>query len=164
MVNPVQQSGSITPNHLVKWITTGAIGDAGEAGIGKPYLGFLPSADMNSILDQGIQIPQAITAFQLTGIIITNASLSLTTAAGGFYPTTAKGGTTIVASTQVYSSLTTANKLLLATLAANQAATRFSSANLDVINGYLTLYLSLTTAQGVASTADIYVLGTDLSY
>ncbi len=87
----------------------------------------------------------------------------MTTAVGGFYPTTAKGGTAIVASTQVYSSLTAATKLLEATLAANQAATRFSSANLDVIDGFLTLYLSLTTGQGVDGTADIYILGTDLS-
>ena len=145
----VQQSGSVTPGHLVKWITTGVIGDAGTPANGTPYLAKLLSADFNSILDQPIQFPNTITAFQLTGIVITNASLSLSVAAGGFYPTTAKGGTAIVAAGQVYSSLNAATKLLLATLAANQAATRFSSANLDVIDGYLTMYLSLTTAQGV---------------
>ena len=160
---PIEQSGSITPGHLAKWVTTGVIGDAGTPANGTPYLAKLLSADFNSILDQAIQFPNTITAFQLTGIVITNASLSLTVAAGGFYPTTAKGGTAVVASTQVYSSLTTAAKLLLATLAANQAATRFSSANLDVIDGYLTMYLSLTTAQGIAAVADIYILGTDLS-
>lgn len=159
----VRQSGNITPGHLAKWVTTGTIGDAGTPANGTPYLAALLSADFNSILDQGIQFPQAITAFQLTGIIITNASLSLSVAAGGFYPTTAKGGTAIVAAGQSYASLTSSTKLLLATLAANQAATRFSSANLDNISGYLTMYLSLTTAQGVAATADIYVLGTDLS-
>ncbi len=159
----VQQSGSPTPGHLAKWVTDNVIGDAGTPANGTPYLAKLLSADFNSILDQGIQFPNTITAFQLTGIVITNASLSLTTAVGGFYPTTAKGGTAIVASTQVYSSLTAATKLLLATLAANQAATRFSSANLAAVDGYLTMYLSLTTAQGVAATCDIYVLGTDLS-
>lgn len=159
----VEQSGRITPGHMAKWVTDGVIGDAGIPANGTPYLAALLSADFNSILDQGIQIPNTITAFQLTGIIITNASLSLTIAAGGFYPTTAKGGTAIVAAGQVYSSLTAATKLLLATLAGAAAATRFSSANLDVIDGFLTMYLSLSTPQGVAATADIYLLGTDLS-
>ncbi len=163
MTNPVQQSGSITPGHLAVWVAPGVIADGGVVQSSNTILASLLSADMNSILDQPIQIPQNITAFQITGIVITNASLSLTTAVGGFYPTTSKGGTAIVANTQVYSSLTTAAKLLAATLAAGAATTRYTSGNVDNINGYLTIYLSLTTAQGVAATADIYLLGNDLS-
>lgn len=163
MTNPVQQSGTITPGHLAIWTTPGVIQDGGLLAQGNTILARLLSADFNSILDQSIQLPKTITAFSISGILITNASLSLTTAVGGFYPTTAKGGTAIVAAGQVYSSLTTAAKLLSATLAAGAAATRFSSFNVDVPSGYPTIYLSLTTAQGVAATADVYLLGTNLS-
>lgn len=159
----VEQSGTVTPGHLAIWTTDNVIKDGGSVQSANTILAHLLSADFNSILDQPLQLPITITAFQLTGIVITNASLNLTTAVGGFYPTTAKGGTAIVASTQVYSSLTTAAKLLSATLAAAAAATRYSSANMDVIDGYLTMYLSLTTAQGVAATADVYVMGNNLS-
>lgn len=164
MVTPVQQSGSITPGHLAVWTTIGAIQDGGVVQSSNTILARLLSADFNSILDQPLQIPKVITAFQITGIIITNASLSLTTAAGGFYPTTAKGGTAIVANSQVYSSLSAATKLLSATLVSGVAsATRYSSANCDNVDGYLTIYLSLTTAQGVSATADVFVLGNNLS-
>ena len=159
----VQQSGSITPGHVAIWATNGVISDGGPLVSSTNRLAALLSADFNSTADQAIQIPNTITAFQITGILITNASLSLTTATGGFYPTTAKGGTAIVANTQVYSSLTTPAKLLSATLAAGVSTTRYSSANLDNINGYLTLYLSLTAAQGVLATADLYLLGIDLT-
>lgn len=159
----VLQSGSVTPGHLATFATDGVIQDGGVVPVGNTILGRLLSADFNSILDQSIQLPKTITAFQITGILITNATLSLTTAVGGFYPTTSKGGTAIVANTQVYSSLTTAAKLLSATLAAGISTTRYSSANVDVINGYPTIYLSLTTAQGAAATADVYLVGVNLS-
>lgn len=159
----IVQSGNVTPGHLVTWATDGVVQDGGVVKSSNTILAKLLSADFNSIVDQPLQIPKHVTAFQITGILITNASLSLTTAVGGFYPTTVKGGTPIVAATQVYSSLTTAAKLLAATLAAATSTTRYSSANVDVISGFLTIYLSLTTAQGLAATADIYLLGNDLS-
>jgi hypothetical protein len=159
----VRQSGAITPGHIAQWTTDGVLQDGGVIQQGNTILARLLSADFNSVADQAIQFPLDITAFSISGIIITNASLSLTTAVGGFYPTTSKGGTAIVANTQVYSSLTTSQKLLAATLAAGVSTTRYSSLNVDAINGYLTLYLSLTTAQGASSTADCYVLGNNLS-
>lgn len=159
----VRQSGDITPGHVVIWITDGVIGDGGPLLSATNVLATLLSADANSTADQAIQLPNTITAFSITGIVITNASLSLTTAVGGFYPTTSKGGTAIVANTQVYSSLTTAAKLLNATLAAGGNTTRYTSGNVDNISGYLTIYLSLTTPQGVAGTFDIYLLGSDLT-
>lgn len=165
MVNPVQQSGPITPNHLAKFIAPGVIGDAGvPVAPGTGYLAVLPSADMNSILDQPIQLPLGCTAFRIQAILATNASLPLTTAAGGIYPAGSKGGTAIVANTQVYTALTTANGLLSLTFAAGVTTTRYSSANVAVVNGYLTLYLSLTTGQGASGTADFYLIGQDLSY
>jgi hypothetical protein len=159
----VQQSGNITPGHLPVWVAPGVIGDGGAALAAQRVLASLRGANFNTTSDQPIAIPQRVTAFALTGIIVTNASLSLTAAVGGFYPQAAKAGTPIVAAAQAYSTLTTANALLNATLAAFGSGTRFSSANLGTIGGLLNIWFALTTAQPVAATADIYLVGIDLS-
>jgi hypothetical protein len=159
----VQQSGNITPGHLPVWVAPGVIGDGGAALAAQRVLASLRAANFNTTNDQPIAIPQRVTAFALTGIIVTNASLSLTTAVGGFYPQAAKAGTPIVAAAQAYSTLTTANALLNATLAAFGSGTRFSSANLGTIGGLLNIWFALTTAQPVAATADIYLVGIDLT-
>lgn len=156
---PVLQSGSVTPGHAVKWVTDNVIGDAGSLPAAQKVLAYLNNASFNSTADQPIILPSSINAFQLTGILITNASISLTTAAGGFYPAASKAGTAIVAASQVYSTLTASTKLLSATLAAAVATTRYSTANL----ADWTIYLSLTTAQGAAATADVYLIGIDLT-
>ena len=157
----VLQSGTITPGHIAAWTTDGVIQDGGAA----PFnvIASLRSANFNITSDQPIIIPQSIVAFQLTGIVITNASLSLTTAQGGFYPAASKGGTPIVASSQAYSALTTANGLLSATLAAFGLTTRFSAATLGNINGLLAIWFALTTPQGAAATADVFLIGNNLS-
>jgi hypothetical protein len=82
-------------------------------------------------------------------IVITNASISLTSAVGGFYTAASKGGSALVANTQVYSSLTTALLALEATLALPSL----------VLAPGTPLYLSLTTPQGGGATGDIYVYG-----
>jgi hypothetical protein len=115
-------------------------------------IGTLRGANFNVATDQAI--PMAVAVYQITGIVVTNCSASLTLAVGGFYPTTAKGGTPIVAATQIYSALTSASVLLNATVAATPLVTRFT---------VTPVYLSLTTAQGSAATCDIYVIGVDLT-
>lgn len=112
-------------------------------------LASLKGANMNATTDQIIPINrQELTSrYVITRIVVTNASVSLTTAAGGIYPAASKAGTAIVAAAQAYSTLTTANHVLNLTLAVNLSYT------LDNI------YLSLTTAQGAAATADIRVYG-----
>lgn len=159
----ILQSGSVTPGHSAIWTTDGVIQDGGSMPASQRVLASLRSANFNISTDQPILIPQAITAFQLTGIVVTNASLSLTNAAGGFYPLASKSGTPIVSAAQAYSALTTSNTLLQATLASFGQNTRFSSANLGAINGILAIWFSLTTPQGFAATADIYLMGTDLT-
>lgn len=164
----VEQSGSVTPNHLATWTTDGVIQDGGPILASQKVLGSFRSANFNSIFDQPILVPPAISAFQLTGIVVTNASVSLTTASGGFYTAASKGGSQIVSSSQAYSALTGSNLLLSATLTAFANTARFSAANLGTLlnanNQYsLALYFALTTAQGVAATADIYVIGIDLT-
>lgn len=156
------QSGNVTPSHLAIWAADGILQDGGP-GNGQYILASLRGANFNTTNDQPIIIPQRIVAFRLQAIIVTNATVSLTTAAGGFYPAASKGGTPIVASSQVYSSLTTVNGLLAVTLASFGTNTRFSAATLGQINGLSAIWISLTTGQGVAATADVYILGSDLT-
>lgn len=108
-------------------------------------LGKLLGANMNTVADQAIVLGYG--AAIVTDIIITNASLSLTLAAGGFYTAAAKGGTPIVAAGQLYAALTAAGLALKATIAAP----------VRVTNGQI--FFALTTAQGAAATADIYIVG-----
>jgi hypothetical protein len=117
-------------------------------------LGSLRAANFNSTADQAIAIVGSVTAYQITSVVVTNCSTSLTLAAGGVYPATSKGGTAIVAATQVYTALTGTTVLLGLTVAATPLVTRYTAAN---------VYLSLTTAQGGAATCDVYVVGTDLT-
>lgn len=109
----------------------------------------LIGANMNVTTDQAFNGLPAL--YTIDYILITNASISLTTCAGGFYTAAAKGGTAIVAAAQVYSALTTAAKILKATIAVTDKRTE------------ATLYLNLTTAQGAAATADVYIVGTPLT-
>jgi hypothetical protein len=114
-------------------------------------LGVLIGANMNVTTDNIIPMTNlpASVSWQARRITVRNASTSLTTAAGGVYTAASKGGTALVASSQAYSALTTAAKCLDLTFAVTQtnAATQTS------------LYLNLTTAQGAAATADVYVYG-----
>lgn len=155
---PVQQSGSITPGHLVKWVTEQVVGDAGANIVAQQVLGHI-NANFGDTNDQPIALPSTIQVFAIAGIIICNASTSLSAAVGGFYPQASKGGTPIVAASQVYSALTDSTKLLNATLASYGSTTRFTVANVPD----WAVYLSLTTGQGVTCTADVYIIGTDLT-
>lgn len=83
-------------------------------------------------------------------ILVTNASLDLTTAAGGVYNAISKpAGGIIVAAAQAYSTLTTSTVGLDLTLTALGKA---------IVEGAAPVF-SLTTAQGAAATADILAFG-----
>jgi hypothetical protein len=110
-------------------------------------LGRALTVNFNSTADQLIALPTY--RFRPKRIVVTNASVSLSTAAGGVYTGTGKTGTVIVAAAQVYSALTTALLALELTLNVPN----------NVIAANTSLYLSLTTPQGVAATADVYVYG-----
>ena len=158
----VRQSGNITPYHSVLWAADGVIADAGAPAAGR-FMVAGRSFNFNTVNDQPIVFPQWVTAFRLAGIIITNASINLTTATGGFYPAASKGGTPIVANTQTYTILTSANALMEAQITAPGAAIRYSSNTLATIGGLLAVYFSLTTPQGVAARGDIYIAYDNLS-
>jgi hypothetical protein len=157
---PVIQSGQVTPGHAVVWTTDGAVQDGGPLlGPSETKLAQLLGANFNTTNDQQIAIPTTITKFQLTRIVVTNASLSLTTAVGGFYPQPAKGGTALVANSQVYSTLTAASVLLNPTLTSYANTTALTSAILTSFS----IYFALSTPQGVAATGDIYLFGVILA-
>lgn len=116
-------------------------------------LGTLIGANMNSTADQIITMFSNPSKFIIRRIVVANASISLTTAAGGVYTAASKGGVAVVASSQAYSSLTTSALFLDLTLSTS------GSASTTVKSSIPNLYLSLTTAQGAAATADVYVYG-----
>jgi len=154
----ILQSGNVTPGHSAIWTTDGVVQDGGAILASNKVIASLRQANFNTVVDQPIVLPRSINTFQLTGILVTNASVSLTTAVGGFYSAAQKGGSAFVSAGQVYSSLTSSSVILNATLAA-YASSRFSNVNLAL----WTIYFSLTTAQGAAAVADIYLIGLDLS-
>jgi hypothetical protein len=113
-------------------------------------LGTLVGANFNVTTDQQILLIGLAGRWRITRISVTNTSLAgMSTAAGGLYTAVSKGGTAIVAAAQVYTGLTNASTSLDLTLAVP---------NLNFVSS-TPLYLSLTTPQGVAATADIYVFG-----
>ena len=116
-------------------------------------LGTLIAANFNSTSDQQITIFSNPSKYIIRRIVVTNASTSLTTAAGGIYTATSKGGTAVVAAAQAYTTLTGATLFLDLTLNTS------GSANITVKSSIPNLYLSLTTAQGAAATADVYIYG-----
>lgn len=134
---------TLTPTEQSALVTLMGYGMLGQVMLGKSV-----GVNMNSTADQSITIRSS--NYIIRRIVVTNASASLTTAAGGVYSAASKGGTAIVASGQAYSALTTAVKVLDLTLANTDRRTE------------TTLYLSLTTGQGSAATANIYIFGDKL--
>jgi hypothetical protein len=114
----------------------------------------LTGANFNSTADQAITItlPTGTTNYRLNAIFFSNPSTSLTTAVGGVYTGAGKTGVAVVAASQAYSALAT-----------NSPGASGSMLNATITNGAsamynaTTLYLSLTTAQGAAATADVTV-------
>ena len=108
---------------------------------------------MNSTSDQAFTKVGTFTNYLMTvGPMVTNTSASLTTAAGGIYSGASKSGVAIVAASQVYASAAGVNQGF-------NAARTF--AGMGVMTA--TPFLSLTTPQGSAATADFYVIGVPLS-
>ena len=118
---------------------------------GFKLLGHMKTANFNSTSDQIINLNSS--KYIVRHILVTNASVSLTLAAGGIYTAVSKGGSTIVSAAQLYTALTGTSKYLDLTLDTLPVGDVLINAS---------LYFSLTVAQGVAATADIYIFGEDL--
>lgn len=111
----------------------------------------LIAANMNVTTDQIFAVIGNITptSYLISNIRVLNASISLDTAAGGIYNAITKpAGGILVAAAQAYSTLTGPTLGLDLTKAA-------------LANGAQSAIpvFSLTTAQGAAATADIYIFG-----
>jgi hypothetical protein len=109
-------------------------------------IGQLLGANFNVTTDQAIPLWPGKAGI-VTHIVVTNASTSLTLAAGGFYAGAGKTGSIIVAAAQVYSALTAAGLALMPAVAVP----------VRVTGGQI--FFALTVAQGGVATADIYVCG-----
>jgi hypothetical protein len=121
-------------------------------GLGPRWLGRLLGANMNATTDQPFVMflpPGA--KWRPTKITCLNASTSLTTAVGGIYPAASKGGTALVANNQAYSALTAAALALDLTIVSATLPTVYAAGVVPI--------LALTTAQGAAATADLYLEG-----
>ncbi len=123
-------------------------------GSGQTLLGRLLGANMNVTTDQAIPMFNGSQSYRVTSVVCKNASTSLTTAAGGIYTAISKGGSAITAAAQTYAAITAvgtgaASALTLAVV----IAITFEAASTQG------LWLSLTTAQGAAATADFFLYG-----
>jgi hypothetical protein len=107
----------------------------------------LIGANFNVTADQPIHRLFPFMKWRLRGIFVTNVSLPITTAAGGIYMAPNKGGAVIVAATQSFAALTSSGTVLDLTISNSDIRTE------DVPR------FALTTPQGAAATADIYVTG-----
>ncbi len=114
-------------------------------------LGRLLGANMNVTTDQPInlQVP-AGARYGITKIWGANATVNLTTAAGGIYTAAAKGGPVIVLAAQAYTGFSAATVF---------AGLTVVSAQLALTQTANPLYFNLTTAQGAAATMDLFVFG-----
>lgn len=112
-------------------------------------LAVVKGANVNALGDTVIPIITA-TTYSVANVILTNASISLTTALAGVFTAPAAGGTAIVANAAL-SALTGPTIVSQRTVATTAAQT---SQN---------LYLNVGTAQGAAATVDVYVYGYDFS-
>lgn len=149
-VNIYAGGGTSSPTQKVAMTAAGGVTGVGQTGI----IGYLKSANMNITTDNVIPLTLAgASKFAVTSVLLTNPSISLSSAAGGIYTVGTKGGASIVASTQTYTALTTASSLLSPTLTSTATNSIYSVPN---------LFLSLTTPQGAAATADVYVFGIPL--
>lgn len=130
------------------------------SGAGSTYapvrvLWYLDNADMNVTTDQ--QFTKAGTFTNYIAVAIKSAWVSganpVSLAAGGIYTAAGKGGFALVASTQTYTNNAGSNTGTGLTIAGTGHGVRADAA----------LYLSLTSAQGAASIANVYIMGVPLS-
>lgn len=109
------------------------------------------AVNVNSVGDTVAAIINNSGSYSVQSIIVTNASISLTTAQLAVYSGPGATGTT-VKSAYALSGNTSSTTVVIT------AAT-----STDLLSGN-NLYLRCTTAQGAAATCDIYVYGYDLSF
>jgi len=125
--------------------------------LNKPQYGkfqvLVTGLNFNTTIDQAINIP--IRSYIVRRVTVKNASVSLTTAAGGIYTGASKTGQALVDAGQTYSTLITSAYYKDLTL---DAALAYSILTAQQV------FLSLTAAQGSAATADVIIDGDVVLY
>lgn len=134
---------------MLRWIVQNVVG--GGAPVGQQSADALlfraTAANFNSTADQALTKVGTFTQYVVSRIVVLNASISLTAAVGGVYTAAAKAGVQVIAAAQTYNGLTSGVSTLTPPLTNTDKRTEAG------------LFLSLTTPQGAAATADILVYG-----
>lgn len=131
-------------------IDLGSLLDAGC--VSPSFIGRILNADMNATTDQSFVLVNSTLPYRITRISLANTGgVNLTTAAGGIYPSASKAGTAIVANSQAYTTATGATIVFDLTVVSGQQ-------NVLRAAGFVPIF-SLTTAQGAAALADLYLFG-----
>jgi hypothetical protein len=112
-------------------------------------LAFAQDVNVNATGDTVLPIINSST-YSVKFVIVTNASVSLTTAAAGLFTAPSAGGTAIVANAAL-SACTGPTIVSERTVASTASRTGQN------------LYFNVGTAQGATATADVYVYGFDFS-
>jgi hypothetical protein len=109
------------------------------------------AVNVNGVGDAAVMPVINAGVWNITTVLFTNASISLTTALAGLFTAPAAGGTGIVANAAL-SALTGPTVVSARTVTNTTVA--FTGQN---------LYLNVGTAQGAAATMDVFVYGYDLT-
>ncbi len=105
--------------------------------------------DLNTTVDQALNKMLDFGAYVIDRIVVAKPSKVITTAKGGFYTQTSKSGVPVINSTQSYAGLSGTTAVI------NPAV---SLDGTGIITDP-TLYVSLTTPEGSAATAEVFVMG-----
>lgn len=105
--------------------------------------------DYNSTSDQLLARLHSFPYFSIQAVLVGRISGTLASAVGGVYTAASKGGIAVVAASQAYTAFTAAGL---------GGALNVSSAGRDEL-ALTELYLSLSTPQGAARTANMSVVG-----
>lgn len=111
--------------------------------------------NMNITTDQAMRKYGKFTSFMITLIRAANGSISLTTAQGSLYTLAAKAGVVIMSTVTAFAGVTGP------TTGADIATAATGKPVITILTA-ASLFLALTTAQGGASTMDLYVFGTPM--
>jgi hypothetical protein len=109
------------------------------------------AVDLNKVADTVANIVNASGSVSVASIIVTNASVDLTTAQLAVYTGPAASGTAVKSAYALTGNSTSAKAVVTA------------ATSTDLVSGGK-LYIRCTTAQGAAATADVFIYGYDLSF
>lgn len=115
-------------------------------------IGVAKGVNANAVGDTAIPIINA-SNWTVGSVLLTNASISLTTAAAGIFTAPAAGGSAI----RTNAALSALTGPTVTNIAAPAAGTSTRNSTEQVV------YFNVATAQGAAATLDVYLYGYDLS-